>query len=64
MFFVTSVKEDEIASYKQRYQVTDMKREAGGYQIRYVNKTDDVGTGDTVTANLEDVYMYLTGKMI
>lgn len=62
--YVVKVHENEIAHYRETYQVTDMKREADGYQIRYVNKTDDNSAGKQVNANLEDVYMYLTGKTI
>ena len=62
--FITPVAEEEIAQYRKQYQVTDIKREAGSYLVRYVNDAESSPKGEKVTANLEDVYMYLTGKTI
>ena len=61
---LADVTAEELPKYRESYQVTDIKRRNNFYQVRFVNMQNDLTNVVSSEANLEDVYMYLTGKSI
>ncbi|MEL7148301.1 MAG: ABC transporter ATP-binding protein, partial [Bacteroidota bacterium] len=62
--FLTKITTEELLKFRETYQVTDIKRDKDGYQVRFVNQKKDLFNVVKAEANLEDVYMYLTGKAV
>lgn len=62
--FLADITAEELPKYRESYQVTDIKRGNDFYQVRFVNLQKDLPNAVQAEANLEDVYMYLTGKAI
>ena len=62
--FLANITAEELPKYRESYQVTDIKRGNELYQVRFVNLAKDLPNVVRAEANLEDVYMYLTGKAV